>query len=96
MPIKEYLHGHQFSPEVIQLMGVAFEMARASNKLLDRPDITDALIGKQIVALASAGERSIDQLCDRALALVCALPPSVTSRPSPRQIGRFIGKDRWP
>jgi hypothetical protein len=34
MPIKEYLHGHQFSPEVIQLMGVAFEMARASNKLL--------------------------------------------------------------
>jgi hypothetical protein len=74
MPIKEYLHGHQFSPEMMQVMGVAFEMARASNKLLDRPDITDAMIGKQIVALV--GWRTEHRPTLRSgIGLVCALPP---------------------
>jgi hypothetical protein len=52
-------------------------MARASTKRLDRPDITDASIGKQIIALAQGGERNVDQLCDQALAILSAAPPRV-------------------
>jgi hypothetical protein len=53
-------------------MGVAFEMARASTKLFDRPDITGDAIGKQIIVLAEGGERNIEQLCDRTLSLLSA------------------------
>jgi hypothetical protein len=71
------LDGFKFDPDTVLIMGVAFEMARASTKLLDRPDITEASIGKQIIALAQGGERSVDQLCDRALAILRAAPPRV-------------------
>jgi hypothetical protein len=77
MPIRQFLDGHKFDPDTILIMGVAFEMARASTKLLDRPDITHAAIANQIIALAQAGERNVDQLCDQALALVTAPPPRV-------------------
>jgi hypothetical protein len=70
MPIRQFLDGHKFDPDTILIMGVGFEMARASTKLLDRPDIAHAAIAKQIIALAQAGERNVDQLCDQALALV--------------------------
>ena len=77
MPIPQFLEGHKFDHDTILVMGVAFEMARASAKLLDRPDITQAAIANQIIALAQAGERNVDHLCDRALALVIALPSRV-------------------
>jgi hypothetical protein len=77
MPIRQFLDGHKFDPDTILVMGVAFEMARASTKRLDRPDITDASIGNQIIALAQGGERNVDQLCDQALAILSAAPPRV-------------------
>ena len=72
MPIRQYLDGQKFDPDTTLIMGVAFEMARASTKRLDRPDITDAAVAQQIIALAQAGERNVDQLCDQALALLTA------------------------
>jgi hypothetical protein len=75
MSIAQFMEGHRFDPETIRVMGVAFEMARASTKLLDHPDITEAAVAKQIIALASAGERRADELCDRALAVLTALRP---------------------
>ena len=75
MPIRRYLDGHKFDSDTIQTMGVAFEMARASTKRLDRPDITDGAVAQQIIALAQAGERNVDQLCDQALAFLAAPPP---------------------
>ena len=75
MPIRQFLDGQRFDPDTILMMGVAFEMA--STKRLDRPDITDASIGKQIIALAQGGERNVDQLCDQALAILSAAPPRV-------------------
>jgi hypothetical protein len=74
MPIREYLDGHIFDTDTILLMGIAFEMARASTKRLDRPDVTDAAVAQQIIQLAQAGERSVDQLCDQALALLITPP----------------------
>ena len=75
MPIRQYLDGQKFDPDTTLIMGVAFEMARASTKRLDRPDITDAAVAQQIIALAQAGERNVDQLCDQALAFLAAPPP---------------------
>jgi hypothetical protein len=75
MPIKQFLDGHQFDPDTLLVMGVAFEMARALTRRLDRPDITDAAIARQIIANAQAGERNVDQLCDRAWAILSAAPP---------------------
>jgi hypothetical protein len=77
MPIRQFLDGHKFDHDTILVMGVAFEMARASTSRLVRPDITDAAIAKQIIAHAQAGERNVDQLCDRALAVLSAAPPQV-------------------
>jgi hypothetical protein len=75
MPIRQFLNGHQFDPDTMLTMGVAFEMARASTTRLYRPDITEAAIASQIIAHAQAGERKADKLCDRALAMLRAAPP---------------------
>jgi hypothetical protein len=62
--IRQFLDGQQFDPDTILVLGLAFEMARASTKVLNRPEITEAAIAMQIVALARSGERSPDELCD--------------------------------
>ena len=70
MQFRQFLSGEQFDPDTMRLLGVAFEMARASTKLLDRPEITDDVIAKQIIILARSGERSADKLCDGALSVL--------------------------
>jgi hypothetical protein len=68
MPIRAYLDDHKFDGETIRLMGVAFEMALAS--LRPTPDFDDPLraaLAQRIIALAKAGERDPEQLCDGAL-----------------------------
>ena len=70
MQFRQFLSGEQFDPDTMRLLGVAFEMARASTKLLDRPEITDDVIAKQIIILARGGERSADKLCDGALSVL--------------------------
>jgi hypothetical protein len=75
VPIRQFLDGHKFDSHTIVVMGVAFEMARASTKRLDRPDVTDAAVAQQIIRLAQAGERNVDRLCDQALAFLTRPPP---------------------
>jgi hypothetical protein len=48
-------------------MGLAFEMARASLRFPDRGNAPDKIIAQKIIALAKAGERNPDRLCDSAL-----------------------------
>jgi hypothetical protein len=67
MPIRPYLDGHRFDPETVRIMGVAFEMARAALRLADRDDRVIALIAERIIALAVAGERDPERLCEGAL-----------------------------
>jgi hypothetical protein len=79
MPIRAYLDSsHKFDGETIRQMGIAFEMALAS--LRATPDWNDpirAAFAQCIIALAKAGERDPELLCDGALR---ALSPAAPSR----------------
>jgi hypothetical protein len=78
VPIRDFLNGDQFDPETTRVMGVAFEMARAAMRLTDQPDPNNntELVANRIIALAKAGERNPDALCERALAGLGKLPPT--------------------
>jgi hypothetical protein len=81
-PSRAYLDGLKFDGETIRQMGIAFEMALAS--LRTTPDCNDpirAALAQRIIALAKAGERDPERLCDGALK---DLRPAV-SAPSPLQ-----------
>ena len=81
MPIRAYLDGHKFDGETIRQMGIAFEMALAS--LRATPDCNDpirAALAQRIIALAKAGERDPERLCDGALRAVS--PAARRARPS--------------
>jgi len=66
MPITPFLDGHEFDPGTKRLMGVAFEMARVA---LEQQwgDHADTILAGRIVALAKAGERNPDALCEQSL-----------------------------
>jgi hypothetical protein len=66
MPITPFLDGLQFDPETRRLIGVAFEMARVA---LEQQwvDHADTILAGRIIALAQAGERNPDALCEQAL-----------------------------
>ena len=68
MPISQHLNGERFDLETTRVVGLAFEVARAALRAEERGDRTDGLIAKHIIALAEAGERNADRLCDYALA----------------------------
>jgi hypothetical protein len=77
MPIRRYLDGHKFDGETTRQMGVAFEMALAS--LHATPDFNDpirAALAQRIIALAQAGERDPERLCDGALREVGPAAPT--------------------
>jgi hypothetical protein len=77
MPIRRFLGGHKFDGETIRLMGIAFEMALAAFR--DLPDWDDpirAALAWRIIALAQAGERDPDRLCDGALRAVRPADPT--------------------
>jgi hypothetical protein len=66
MPITPFLGGLQFDSETKRLMGVAFEMARVA---LEQQwgDHADTILAGRIIALAQAGERNPDALCEQSL-----------------------------
>jgi hypothetical protein len=67
MSIRAYLNCEGFDPETVRLMGLAFEMALAS---LRPPDCAEPLreaVARKIIALAKAGERDPERLCEDAL-----------------------------
>ena len=68
MPIRQYINGARFDFETIRVLGVALEMCRCALRSEERGDGTDAILAEHIIALAQAGERDADRLCDYALA----------------------------
>jgi hypothetical protein len=65
MSIRAYLDREGFDPETVRLMGLAFEMALASL----RPPYAEPLreaVARKIIALAKAGERDPERLCEGA------------------------------
>ena len=90
MSIRQYLNGARFDLETTRLLGVAFEVARAALRAEERGHDTDEIIAKHIIALAQAGERDADRLCDYALAKLreadgpSMFQSSSALKPSPR------------
>jgi hypothetical protein len=77
VPIRSFLNGQTFDPEIARLVGIAFETARAA---VNRPaDLTDEMIAKKIIELANAGERNVEVLGEAAL----NAPTGAVSAPNP-------------
>jgi hypothetical protein len=71
MPIRAWLNGHHFAGETIRLMGIAFEMALWSLDPIPGIDTPlRAALAHKIIALAQAGERDPERLCEAALKAV--------------------------
>jgi hypothetical protein len=67
-PIAHFLDGgNDLDPEIKRVMGVAFEMTLATLRLADRRDLANEVIVRRIIALANAGERNPDLLCEAVL-----------------------------
>jgi hypothetical protein len=73
MAIRAYLEGQTFDGETIRLMGIAFEMALGSfGATPGCDDPVRAALAHTIIALAKAGERDPERLCEGASK---AVPP---------------------
>jgi hypothetical protein len=82
MPIRAYLDGHKFDGETVRLMGIAFEMALWSFGATSGPnDPIRAALAHNIIALAQAGERDSERLCEAALKAVRPPDPLAGSPP---------------
>jgi len=75
MPITPYLDGLSFDAETTRVMGVAFEMARATLRLADRTDLATEFVAKRIIALAKDGMVDPNLLCEWALDDLRKPPP---------------------
>src|SRR5262245_30827827 len=67
MPIKLFLNGEDFDLEATRVMGVALEMACVALRTGDCADDVKQAIANKIIALAKAGERNPDILCEQVL-----------------------------
>jgi len=92
MPIRAFLEGHQFEPETIRLMGLGFEMAMVALRLADRDDVSKETVARKIIALAKAGERDPERLCESVLKEFRVPPP----RPSGQRPDEISARDGRP
>ena len=67
MPITLYLSGEKFDEETTRVMGVALEMTCAALQTGPCADDVKQAIANKIIALAKAGERNPDKLCEQVL-----------------------------
>ena len=71
MPFSKFLRGssHSFDPEAIRVMGVAYELVRATfgyrGVKIDDDTIADKVIANKIIELGKAGERNPDLLAKK-------------------------------
>jgi hypothetical protein len=77
MPIRPFIDGQKFDSEAIRVMGIAFEMALVGLRLGDRGDLANEVIAHKIMALAKAGERDPERLCDGVLTEFRRPPPQI-------------------
>jgi len=67
MPITPFLNGENFDSETTRVVGVALEMACLGLRTGDCADDVKQAIANKIIALAKAGERNPDVLCEQVL-----------------------------
>jgi hypothetical protein len=72
MTITPYLKGpYYFDLETRRVLGAALEMACIALQTGDGDEQVKQVIANKIVALAKAGERNPDLLCEQALEEIC-------------------------
>jgi hypothetical protein len=67
MPITPFLNGEKFDSETTRVMGVALEMACLALRTGDCANDVKQAVANKIIALAKAGERNPDALCEQVL-----------------------------
>jgi hypothetical protein len=67
MPIRFRLNGQRFDAETTRVMGLAYEMALISLRLVDRGDIANDVVADKIIELVKAGVRDPERLCEAVL-----------------------------
>jgi hypothetical protein len=67
MPITPFLNGERFDDETRRALGVAFEMTCIALRVGDCADDIRQVLANKIIALAKAGERNPDRLCEEAV-----------------------------
>ena len=67
MPITPFLNDENFDLETTRVMGVALEMTCLGLRTGDCADDVKQAIANKIIALAKAGERNPDVLCEQVL-----------------------------
>ena len=64
MPITPFLKGEDFDPETRRVLGVALQMTCSA---LRTDDVKPEAIANKIIALAKAGKRNADLICEQVL-----------------------------
>jgi hypothetical protein len=67
MPITPFLNGEHFDPETVRVLDVALEMVCIALRTGGCNDDVKQAIATKLVALAKAGERNPDILCEQVL-----------------------------
>ncbi len=67
MPITPFLNGERFDHETRRILGVALEISCIALRVGDCDDGVRQALANKIIALAKAGERDPDVLCERVL-----------------------------
>jgi hypothetical protein len=67
MPISPFLNGERFDLETTRVLGIALEMVCIGLRTGDCDDDIKQAIATKLIALAKAGERNPDILCEEVL-----------------------------
>jgi hypothetical protein len=68
MPIRQFLRGGVFDPDIISVMSTAFHhVCKALEAVSDRSDVTKEMIATRIIQLAQHGETDPNVLRERVL-----------------------------
>jgi hypothetical protein len=78
VPIRPYLDGHQFDPETVRVLGLAFEITRAALRIEDENEAAKQVIAAELIKCAEQGERDPQRLSERILGQVPQAPPKAS------------------
>jgi hypothetical protein len=67
MPMTPFLDAERFDLEGQRVIRLAFEMVCIALRIEDRDDYVKQAIASKLIALANAGERNPDALCEQVL-----------------------------
>src|SRR5262249_26899379 len=81
MPITPFLNDENFDQETTRVLGVALELTCVALRTGDCADDVKQAIANKIIALAKAGERNPDILCEQVLKDICRPQMRNHSRP---------------